>query len=149
MSPHRKQRNKSNSSRLCARASLWIIRLAFVLSFVWHTEERSMMRKFVLSALFLAVGSAAALVPAALADDAPKAAAADQPRTMEDVINRVVTNENHLYGKVKDHGSRVHAAPRPLSRGVLRLPGSRHGPLLPLHEEQQRAGPPRIRRCLH
>src|SRR5438552_11443823 len=102
MSPHRKQRNKSNSSRLCARASLWIIRLAFVLSFVWHTEERSMMRKFVLSALFLAAGSAAALVPAALADDAPKAAAADQPRTMEDVINRVVTNENHLYGKVKE-----------------------------------------------
>jgi hypothetical protein len=64
------------------------------------------MRKFLLSALFLAAGSAAALSPVALANDAPKAAA-DQPRTMDEVISRVVNNENHLYGKMKEYSPLV------------------------------------------
>src|SRR6266436_1817838 len=58
------------------------------------------MRKFVLAGLFLFAGSAAALAPATFGDEAAKPA--DQPRTMEDVVNRVISNENHLYGKVKE-----------------------------------------------
>src|SRR5258707_12185103 len=61
------------------------------------------MRKFVLAGLFLVAVSAAALAPATFGDEAANtAAAADQPRTMEDVVNRVISNENHLYGKVKE-----------------------------------------------
>jgi hypothetical protein len=63
------------------------------------------MRKFLIPVLFVAAG-AAALAPAVLADDAPKAAA-DQPRTMDEVISRVVTNENHLYGKMKEYSPLV------------------------------------------
>lgn len=63
------------------------------------------MRKFLLSALFLAAGGAAALAPGVTADDAPRAA--DQPRTMEEVIGRVVSNENHLYGRMKEYSPLV------------------------------------------
>src|SRR5437773_1721967 len=109
-SPHRRPRSKSNSSRPCARARLWTIRLAFALNFVWHTEGRSKMRKFVFALLFLAAGSAAALAPAAsaraLPDDAPQAVA-EKPRTMQEVINRVVSNENHMYGRMKEYSPLV------------------------------------------
>jgi hypothetical protein len=68
------------------------------------------MRKSVFALLFLAAGSAAALVPAAparaLADDTPQAAA-EKPRTMQEVINRVVTNENHMYGRMKEYSPLV------------------------------------------
>src|SRR5437016_13633235 len=108
-SPRPGPRSKSNSSRPCARASLWTIRLAFALNFGWHTEGRSKMRKFVFALLFLAAGSAAALAPAAsgraLADDAPQAA--EKPRTMEEVVKRVVSNENHMYGKMKEYSPLV------------------------------------------
>jgi hypothetical protein len=59
------------------------------------------MRKFVFALLFLAAGSAAALVPAAVADESPQTAT-EKPRTMEEVISRVVSNENHMYGKMKE-----------------------------------------------
>src|SRR3989442_7885140 len=91
-------------------ASLWIIRLAFALNFVWPTEGRSKMRKFVFALLFLAAGSAAALAPAAsaraLPDDTPQAVA-EKPRTMEEVVNRVVSNENHMYGRMKEYSPLV------------------------------------------
>jgi hypothetical protein len=62
-----------------------------------------MMRKFVFGLLFMAAGSAAALAPAAVADEAQKVVVvADQPRTIEEVVARIVNNENHLYGKVKE-----------------------------------------------
>ncbi len=64
------------------------------------------MRKFVFGFLFFMAAGAAALVPVASADDAPKASA-EQPRTMEDVVNRVVNNENHLYGKMKEYSPLV------------------------------------------
>src|SRR5438094_9385161 len=106
MSPPLRPRSKLNSSRPCARVSLWTFRLAFALSSVWHTEGRSKMRKSVFALLFLAAGSAAVLVPAAAAhspaDDTPQAAAG-KPRTMEEVINRVVSTENHMYGKMKEY----------------------------------------------
>jgi len=64
------------------------------------------MRKFVFALLFLAVGGAAAL-----ADDAAgqkKAALVpDQPRTMEEVVKRVVNNENHMYGRMKEYSPLV------------------------------------------
>jgi len=68
------------------------------------------MRKFVFAFLFLAAGSAAALAPAAsaraLPDDAPQAVA-EKPRTMEEVVNRVVSNENHMYGRMKEYSPLV------------------------------------------
>jgi Peptidase family M48 len=59
------------------------------------------MRKFVFALLFLAAGCAAALTPATWADEAPKGAA-EQPRTMQEVVNRMVNNENHMYGRMKE-----------------------------------------------
>src|ERR1700687_2643777 len=110
MSPHPKVGRKPNSSRPCARASLWTTRLAFVLSSVWHTEGRSKMRKFVLGLLFLAAGSAAALAQTASAGEPPKKmilVPADQPRTMEEVVKRIVDNENHMYGRMKEYAPLV------------------------------------------
>ena len=64
------------------------------------------MRKFVFGFLFFMAAGAAALVPVASADDTGKVSA-DQPRTMEEVVNRVVNNENHLYGKIKEYSPLV------------------------------------------
>jgi hypothetical protein len=63
------------------------------------------MRKFVLTLLFLAVGGSAAL-----ADDAAAQKAVlvpEQPRTMEEVVKRVVDNENHMYGRIKEYAPLV------------------------------------------
>ena len=63
------------------------------------------MRKFVLGLLFIAAcGSAAAA-----ADDQSKkmALVPEQPRTMEEVVDRVTNNENHLYGKIKEYSPLV------------------------------------------
>src|SRR5207237_1257181 len=62
------------------------------------------MRKFAVAFLFLTVVSAAAL-----AQDASKkmALVADQPRTMEEVVKRVVDNENHMYGRMKQYSPLV------------------------------------------
>src|SRR6202158_6116164 len=110
MSPHPKVGRKPNSSRPCARASLWTTRLAFVLSSVWHTEGRSKMRKFVLGLLFFAVGIAAARGQPASTGEPPKKmilVPAEQPRTMEEVVKRVVDNENHMYGRMKEYSPLV------------------------------------------
>jgi hypothetical protein len=68
------------------------------------------MRKFVLGLLFFAVGSAAALAQTASAGEPPKKmilVPADQPRTMEEVVKRVVDNENHMYGRMKQYSPLV------------------------------------------
>src|SRR6266704_3678585 len=65
MKPRLARRNKLNSSRQGAKASRRIFRRACGLNSVWRTEGREKMRK-----------------------------PADQPRTMEEVIDRVITNEN-------------------------------------------------------
>src|SRR4029453_4654025 len=106
MSLRHAPRSKSSSSRPCARVSLWTTRLAFALSSDWHTEGRRKMRKFVFALLFFAAGGAAALVPAAGADEASKSAA-EQPRTMQEVVNRLVKNENHMYGRMKEYSPLV------------------------------------------
>src|SRR6516162_4302762 len=64
------------------------------------------MRKFVLGLLFLAAGGAAALG----ADDQGQGKMVlqpEQPRTMEEVVDRVTSNENHLYGKIKEYSPLV------------------------------------------
>src|SRR5258705_3829812 len=62
------------------------------------------MRKFVVAFLFLTAVSAAAL-----AQDASKkmVLVPEQPRTMEEVVKRVVTNENHMYGRMKEYSPLV------------------------------------------
>jgi hypothetical protein len=68
------------------------------------------MRKFVFGLLFLAAGSAAALAQTASAGEPPKKmilVPADQPRTMEEVVKRVVDNENHMYGRMKEYSPLV------------------------------------------
>jgi hypothetical protein len=64
------------------------------------------MRKFVFALLFFAAGGAAALVPAAGADEASKSPS-EQPRTMQEVVNRLVKNENHMYGRMKEYSPLV------------------------------------------
>jgi Peptidase family M48 len=64
------------------------------------------MRKFLTGVLVFAVGAAAGL---GADDDQSKKIALlpEQPRTMEQVIDRVTSNENHLYGKMKEYSPLV------------------------------------------
>jgi len=64
------------------------------------------MRKFLTGVLVFAVGAAAGL---RADDDQSKKIALlpEQPRTMEQVIDRVTSNENHLYGKMKEYSPLV------------------------------------------
>src|SRR5579859_3786394 len=63
------------------------------------------MRKYVLGLLFIAACGSAATA----ADDQSKkmALVPEQPRTMEEVVDRVTNNENHLYGKIKEYSPLV------------------------------------------
>jgi hypothetical protein len=63
------------------------------------------MRKFVLGLVLVSACSRAAWA----ADDQDKKMALlpEQPRTMEQVIDRVTNNENHLYGKMKEYSPLV------------------------------------------
>ena len=68
------------------------------------------MRKLVLGLLFFSVGGAAALAQTASAGEPPKKmilVPADQPRTMDEVVKRVVDNENHMYGRMKQYSPLV------------------------------------------
>ncbi|HEY2456424.1 MAG TPA: M48 family metalloprotease [Candidatus Acidoferrum sp.] len=44
---------------------------------------------------------------ASLAGPSPKPAAADQPRTMDQVVDRIVNNEQHLYGQIRNYSPLV------------------------------------------
>jgi hypothetical protein len=63
------------------------------------------MRKFLFGVLFFAASAAAGLG----ADDQAKKMALlpEQPRTMDQVVDRVTSNENHLYGKMKEYSPLV------------------------------------------
>src|SRR2546421_4976847 len=89
------QRSRSSSSRRDAKASRWISRLACELNSVWLTEGREKMRK-VATTIFVLILSG---VGAMAATEAPKPA--DKPRTMEEVIDRVITNENRANQQLK------------------------------------------------
>src|SRR3989441_5448368 len=88
-------RSRSSSSRRDARASRWISRLACELNSVWLTEGREKMRK-VATTIFVLILSG---VGAMAATEGPKPA--DKPRTMEEVIDRVITNENRANQQLK------------------------------------------------
>jgi len=64
------------------------------------------MRKFLTGVLVFAVGAATGL---RADDDQSKKIALlpEQPRTMEQVIDRVTSNENHLYGKMREYSPLV------------------------------------------
>src|SRR2546426_234767 len=94
-------RSRSSSSRRDARASRWISRLVCELNSVWLTEGREKMRK-VATAIFVLILSGLGTMAAT---EAPKPA--DQPRTMEEVIDRVITNENRANQQIKQYSPLV------------------------------------------
>jgi hypothetical protein len=64
------------------------------------------MRKLVLGLLFLAAGGAAA-VGARAQSQGKMVLQPEQPRTMDEVVDRVTSNENHMYGKIKEYSPLV------------------------------------------
>src|SRR5258708_4372454 len=95
------QQSKSSSSRQDAKGSLWIFRLAYELNSVWLIRGREKMRK-VSTAIFVLILSGLGAI-AATAAPAP----ADQPRTMSDVSDRVITNENRANQQIKQYSPLV------------------------------------------
>src|SRR6184192_4316785 len=89
------RRSRSSSSRRDAKVCRWISRLACELNSVWLTEGREKMRK-VATTIFVLILSG---VGAMAATEAPKPA--DKPRTMDEVIDRVITNENRANQQLK------------------------------------------------
>jgi Peptidase family M48 len=82
-------------------ASWWISRRVFELNSVWLTEGREKMRKAVIFSFVLILSGLGTM--AATAADKP----ADQPRTMEEVIDRVITNENRGNQQIKQYSPLV------------------------------------------
>src|SRR5712664_1847824 len=95
------RQSKSSSSRQDAKGSLWIFRLAYELNSDWLIRGREKMRK-VSTAIFVLMLSGLGAI-AATAAPAP----ADQPRTMEEVIDRVITNENKANQQIKQYSPLV------------------------------------------
>src|ERR1700674_3258618 len=89
------QRSRSSSSRRDVKASRWIFRRACELNSVWLTEGREKMRK-VATTIFVLILSG---VGTMAATDAPKPT--DKRRTMDEVIDRVITNENRANQQIK------------------------------------------------
>src|SRR3989440_4545899 len=89
--------SRSSSSQRNAKASRWISRLVCELNSAWLTEGREKMRK-VATAIFVLILSGLGTMAAT---EAPKPA--DQPRTMSNVIDRVITNENRANQQVKQY----------------------------------------------
>src|SRR6202045_2043642 len=81
-------------------ASQWIFLLACALSSGWLTEayggESREMRKLATAILVLASSGMGSMAAAA----APHTAA-DQPRTMDEVVDRIIVNENHLNQEIR------------------------------------------------
>src|SRR6202162_1444921 len=95
------QRSRSSSSRRDVKASRWIFRRACELNSVWLTEGREKMRK-VATTIFVLILSG---VGTMAATDAPKPA--DKPRTMDEVIDRVITNENRANQQIRQYSPLV------------------------------------------
>src|SRR6266404_1374905 len=95
------RRSRSSSSRQSAKASRWISRRVFELNSVWLTEGREKMRKAAIFSFVLILSGLGSM--AATAADKP----ADQPRTMEEVIDRVITNENRGNQQIKQYSPLV------------------------------------------
>ncbi|PYU38804.1 MAG: hypothetical protein DMG54_29150 [Acidobacteria bacterium] len=97
MKQHLARRSRSSSSRPDAKASRWISRLVCELNSVWLTKGRETMRKAA-TAIFVLILSG---LETMAATEAPKPA--DQARTMSDVIDRVITNENRANQQIKQY----------------------------------------------
>src|SRR3989440_1368730 len=97
MKQHLARRSRSSSSRPDAKASRWISRLVCELNSVWLTKGRETMRKAA-TAIFVLILSGLGTMAAT---EAPTPA--DQARTMSDVIDRVITNENRANQQVKQY----------------------------------------------
>src|SRR2546430_16281755 len=93
--------SRSSSSQRNAKASRWISRLVCELNSAWLTEGREKMRK-VATAIFVLILSGLGTMAAT---EAPKPA--DQARTMSDVIDRVITNENRANQQIKQYSPLV------------------------------------------
>src|SRR5262245_44439985 len=91
-------RNKFTLNRPYAKASRSIIRHACGLNSAWLTEGEKKMRKAAFASLALLLSGFAAYA----APDTPQPV--DQaPRTMDEALDRVITNENRLYGSIKNY----------------------------------------------
>src|SRR5467141_3278785 len=95
------RRSKSNSSPQNGKVSLWISPRACELNSVWLTEGREKMRK-VATIIFVLILSGLGTLTATAA---PKPA--DQARTMSDVIDRVITNENRASQQIRQYSPLV------------------------------------------
>src|SRR2546427_2062482 len=95
------QRSRSSSSLQNGKASLWISPRAWELNSVWLTEGREKMRKVATTIFVVIFGGLGALTATA----APKPA--DQARTMSDVIDRVITNENRASQQIRQYSPLV------------------------------------------
>src|SRR6266852_1967278 len=95
------RRSTSSSSRQDARVSQWTFRRACALNSVWLTEGREKMRKVAIAIFVLILSGLGAIAATA----APKAA--DQARTMDDVIDRVITNENRANQQIRQYSPLV------------------------------------------
>src|SRR6266852_671121 len=95
------QRSRSSSSRLNEKASQWISRRSCEFNSVWHTEGREIMRKVATTIFVLILSGLGAI--AATAASMP----ADQARTMDEVIDRVITNENRADQQIKQYSPLV------------------------------------------
>src|SRR5260370_15985705 len=94
-------RKKLNSSPQNGRVSLWISPRACELNSVWLTEGREKMRKAATTIFVLILSGLGTLTATA----APKPA--DQARTMSDVIDRVITNENRASQQIRQYSPLV------------------------------------------
>src|SRR3989442_8742452 len=95
------QRSRSSSSLQNGKASLWISPRACELNSVWLTEGREKMCKVATTIFVLIFSGLGALTATA----APKPA--DQARTMSDVIDRVITNENRASQQIRQYSPLV------------------------------------------
>src|SRR3981189_1601811 len=102
MRPRCERLNKLSSNLPSETASQWIFLLACALSSGWPTKALLVllrgsreMRKLATAILVL--------VSAGMGSNAAAAAPrpADQPRTMEEVVDRIIVNENHMHQEVR------------------------------------------------
>src|SRR5216684_1721584 len=95
------RRSKSSSSPQNGKVNPWISLRACELNSVWLTEGREKMRKVATTIFVLILSGLGTLT----ATEAPKPA--DQARTMSDVIDRVITNENRASQQIRQYSPLV------------------------------------------
>src|SRR5579859_1271169 len=97
MRPRSVRLRQLSSNRRSGTASRWIFRLVCGSNSAWPTEGERAMRKLAATILVLVWSGIASAA----------ATPADQPRTMDEVIDRVVVNENHLNQEIRKYSPLV------------------------------------------